>query len=222
MVRVSNQTKERVMALLRRSPHTAKSIAGRLEITETYARVALRSLARANLCHLSEWVGRPGKEAQAFIAGPGKPAPRPISVGDRIMLEIKASGDKGASVSDLASRLGMTKSAVGEMIRHKLRNGLRICGYQDVKTGPRLPIYAIGPGEDVPRPEWKTQYERQKAYRASAKGAEYVRQYESSIERKMKQAAAYKARAARERFRKVGLAGIDPLMAAIMGVPKHG
>jgi hypothetical protein len=138
------------------------------------------------------------------------------------MSEIKASGTKGASVSELAGRLGMTKSAVGEMIRDKLRDGLRICGYEDVKTGPRLPIYVIGPGEDVPRPAWKSQSERQKAYRSSEKGVEFVRQYESSVERKMKQAAAYKARAARERFRKVGLAGVDPLMAAIMGVSKNG
>ena len=123
--KVSKYIKELAMDLIRRAPRTANELAARLEISRPHARATLLSLARAGVCHLSEWRGIPGAD-------------------------------------------------------------------------------------------------RQRKYRSTVNGMEAVRTYECSIERKMAREAVKKARASRERFKKVGLAGVDPLMAAIMGVPKHG
>lgn len=220
--KVSKYIKERAMDLIRRAPRTANELAARLEISKPHARATLLSLARAGVCHLSEWRGIPGREAQAFSWGPGKPALPPVPRPVQVIEAIKAS-KAGVSVADISVSTGIPMTTIKRIIDNKLRSSLHIVGWQDQpRRGPRLPVYAFGPGEDMPRPDWRSDAERQRKYRSTVNGMEAVRTYECSIERKMAREAVKKARASRERFKKVGLAGVDPLMAAIMGVPKNG
>lgn len=88
------------------------------------------------------------------------------------------------------------------------------------RAGPYAPCYRWGPGTDAPKPAAQSRSVISKRYRESDHGkpvCDAIKQRWRNSERGKEYAEnANKARWAREKFTKGGLAAIDPLLAAIM------
>lgn len=123
----------------------------------------------------------------------------PLSV---MVKSILADGPKDAH--DIASQSGRNYGYVTEAMAKLRREGAcHIVKWLRGDSGPPRPVYAIGPGEDAPRPKAYTQRMKTKRWRSTPKGQ-----------------ATLKARNTKAKIKNKGLAAVDPLMAVMMGMTK--
>lgn len=130
-------------------------------------------------------------------------------------------GKRSKTVGQIAKAAGRSETTTKNVI-----NRLHKAGQVHIKrwkrtVGPYVACYFWGAGTDAPRPAPEPRSIVHKRYRQSEHGKSVCRACRDRW-RASDNGAAYtvsynKARWAREKFSKGGLAAIDPLLAAIMG-----
>lgn len=111
---------------------------------------------------------------------------------------------------DLAAAAQREVPAVVVVLRRLLRQQrVHVVGWQPQPKGPRLPLFAFGPGENVPRPAPVSHAKKSKRWRRTPEGA-------------MCTAAYKKALHARRKFAAGGVAAIDPLLASLLSPLPQG
>lgn len=102
----------------------------------------------------------------------------------------------------IAEKIGRSAQAVGELMAKLHREGLvHIAKWKRAERGPMIRLYLWGPGEDMKKPHSYTQNERCRRYRKTIRGQ-----------------GVTQAIRAKNKIKTQGLAAVDPLMAAIMGL----
>lgn len=147
----------------------------------------------------------------------------------------KAGVDYSTSVDELAIRmLSVRPMTAAEMAAEtgrsyecfrlwttRNRDKIHIVGWPR-SCGNRAARYALGPGDDVPRPPKMSNSEKNIRYRATEGGKlahSLARERWHKSERGQQYRQSYqKAYYARQKARQGGLAAFDPLLAAIMGI----
>ena len=130
--------------------------------------------------------------------------------------------NEALSIGEIAERTGCTHQRVGEVM-NQLRDSMPI--YIEswlVLRGPHIARYRLGDKEDAPKPEYMSNTEKMKRYRSTEKGQKTVAKCRKRW-RKTQAGKEYERRASsgrwsRKKFAMRGVAGFDPLLAAIMGV----
>ena len=131
-------------------------------------------------------------------------------------------GKQSKPIKQIAKTAGRSEQSVRIVVERLRKNGIvHIKRWKRGESGPFSAYYFWGAGKDAKRPKPITNAEKVRRYRATEKGiathkacktrwlkTEEAQQYRESYN---------KARWAREKFSKGGLAAIDPLLAAIMG-----
>ena len=137
----------------RKGPMTIKQLSLELGLTESTVRTTVRRARAYGTEHLriAGWA----QDVPKYGPGPG-PDVEGGSTAQRI-LDWLENGER-ATVSQLAERLGITKSAAESAVRRlrEKRGKLRIVGWSLArgKGGRESPIWAKGPGPDEPRPDF--------------------------------------------------------------------
>lgn len=110
-------------------------------------------------------------------------------------------------------------------------NQIHISSYlkQPGRSGRPSPVYSVGPGVNADRPPLSSKPAAMKSKEWRDKNREYVRKQKKAYRERIKKdltSEVYmremnrsKAKYAKSKYESVGLAGMDPVLAAIMGVP---
>jgi hypothetical protein len=109
-----------------------------------------------------------------------------------------------AAIADCTE--GAARKAVAKLKKLDL---VHIEGWRRSVSGPHVPIYSNGPGIDAPRIEPVPKSQRNRRYRKSKNGKAMIR------DQRRREA---NGRLARKMYETGGVAAIDPLLAALMGI----
>lgn len=216
---MSNRVRKIVLAITKYRDMDMIGIAKAASVSRQTASVEVRKMLAEGLVHISR---REGYQQRAYyMAGNGDNAPRKKSARQHIV-DMLSAGEHSAL--DMAEIIGVSRQSTQTLISQLKAEGvkIRISGWTERTKGPRVAIYTIGEGEDAERPEALTNAEKVSRYRSSEKGQATCRK----CARRWRRSAAGKeynrkhrqAKSAINRFNKHGIAGIDPLLAKIMGV----
>lgn len=140
------------------------------------------------------------------------------------MLEfVIGEGSISKPISRIAAFCGRSDGTTRKLISrlHKTRR-VHIKRWTRNDTGKYFACYKLGDGVDAKKPSAMTNAERSRRYRNTPNGAAVCKaareRFEKSDRCKEYKESYNKARWARIKAKTIGLAGIDPLMAAIYGV----
>lgn len=130
-------------------------------------------------------------------------------------------GKRSKSVQQIAKAAGRQAQTVGTLINRLHKRGVIHIKRWVRGAGPYVAHYIWGAGVDAPRPAAQPRSAIVKRYQQSEKGkkacASCRDRWKKSERGQEYQQNSNKARWAREKISKGGLAAIDPLLAAIMG-----
>lgn len=134
-------------------------------------------------------------------------------------------GKRSKSIPQIAEAGGRQRQTVTKLIaRLHQQNVVHIKRWTRT-TGPYVANYKWGSGVDAPRPQPEDRSVIHKRYRTSEKGRKTckicAKRWRKSERGQEYVHSANKARWAREKFSKGGIAAIDPLLAAMMGQRKQ-
>lgn len=128
------------------------------------------------------------------------------------------------SRQEIAQAAGRDHETVSRLFT-KIRSQIHIAGWRRANSGPIESLWLLGPGEDMPKPtpftsaeksaRWRTTphgkvmaRKAAKRWRNSGSGRDWIRSYGAG-------------KYARKKYETGGIAAIDPLLAAIMGVTRQ-
>lgn len=127
-------------------------------------------------------------------------------------------GVKAMTVKTIARMAKRERETVYRVINRLHKNGeVHIARWRRGNRGPITPCYKVGPGEDAKRLKPLTTKQKCQRYRNSEHGKAVITAHRKTEAFKEHHEAQAKAYYARKKFKTKGLAGIDPLMAAIYG-----
>lgn len=112
------------------------------------------------------------------------------------------------TLTQLAERIGRDRATVRRAVQKaKAAGQVHCCGWRREKraSGEPVAVFVWGPGDDAPRPKPLTSSQKTARWRRSKSGREWGERYNG-------------ARRVRRLFERAGVAAIDPLLAAVMGV----
>lgn len=128
-----------------------------------------------------------------------------------------------STVSKCISMLALELKCNDETIRlsiNRLRSSgaIHIDAWKLGHRGPYAPYYIAGSGVDAIKPAAQTNAEKSRRYRESKRGKKIIRAYEATDDRREYKVMDDRARRARRKYQAGGIAAIDPLLAAMMGI----
>lgn len=194
-----------ILDMVATDPMRVTSIAIQCGVTEQTIGQTMRRIHRAGLVHIAKREGY--QQTAYYLAGPGEDAPK-VTLRESIPQLI---AETAMSADEIAQIVGATESSVRVVMWKMQREGIpmHIKRWKRSTRGPMKPLWIMGEGKDAAKPTKYTPAQKCKRWRKTKEGSErrkeYARHYHSKV-------ASQKAYAAK------GVAGIDPLLAAIMGV----
>lgn len=208
-----------ILGLIASNEMDVLEIAEATGVSRQTASEAIRKLHRENLVHISR---REGCQQKAFYrAGQGVDAPRNRTLRD-IIPELIDS--KAMTATEIAEHAGVSRQVAGTIISQLKDAGqkIRIFDWKVQKRGPHIARYIMGEGEDAPRPPPLTNAEKMKRFRATPKGKKTElrcrKRWRKSPAGKEYERKHSEQRWVKQKFANKGVAGFDPLLAAIMGM----
>jgi len=215
-------TAKQILRIIRKTPATAKQLAEITGKTRQYVGQEIAQIRRKpGRMHVSGWQGKLSKEEAIYSAGRGDDVPKPASA-QEIVLATMQENRRPMTVNEIAEICELTPQTVGRCI-HRIakQTPVRIADWV-VARGPHTPRYELGSEPDAENPPQMTIAERVRNYRNTERGAKVA----ARCRRRWRKTAAgreyakrlYENRVLKEKFETNGLAAIDPLMAAIMGI----
>ena len=143
---------------------------------------------------------------------------RDYSVPTRQVLQ-EVMGERLLRIKTIAKLAGRDVKTVSNLIKKMHQEGLvHIARWRRGKVGPISACYRFGPGEDVKRIPAITDAQKCAKYRNSERGKARSKFHKGTDRYKERKEAMSKAEYARKKIIRIGVAGIDPLMAAIYGI----
>jgi hypothetical protein len=134
-------------------------------------------------------------------------------------------GKRAKTTTQIAKIAGRERQTTEKVVKRLHQNGeIHIRRWSRGNNGPYVPHFFWGKGKDAPKPIPLTNSEKTKRYRMTEKGRAVARACRArwiKSERGEEYRSNYsKARWAREKLAKGGIAAIDPILAAILGVSR--
>ncbi len=194
-----------ILDMVATDPMRVTSIAIQCGVTEQTIGQTMRRIHRAGLVHIAKREGY--QQTAYYLAGKGIDAPK-VTLRESITQLI---ADKAMTADEIAQIVGATESSVRVVLWKMKGEGIPmyVKRWRRSNRGPMAPLWIMGEGKDAAKPTKYTPAQKCKRWRKTKEGSErrkeYARHYHSKV-------ASQKAYAAK------GVAGIDPLLAAIMGV----
>lgn len=215
-------TSKTILQILRKQPATAKQLSELTGKTRQYIGQEIAQIRqKPGKIHVSAWQGRLSKEEAIYSAGRGDDVPKPATAQEIVLATMQAN-QRPMTVNEIADLCDLTPQTVGRCI-HRIakQTPVRIAEWV-VARGPHAPRYELGDKPDAENPPQMTIAERVRNYRNTERGAKIA----AKCRRRWRKTAAgreyakrlYENRTFKEKLETGGLAAVDPLMAAIMGV----
>lgn len=216
---MSQRVRNIILGLITDAEMDVAGIAAAGNMARQTAGAEIRNMLAEGMIHVTR---REGFQQRAYYrAGAGENAPHRISARQHIV-KMLTGGEYSAM--HMADAIGISRQSTQTLISQLKEEGvkIRIAGWRGRTKGPRVAVYTIGEGQDAERPDAMTNAEKVAKYRATPKGkATYRRcakRWRKSAAGKEYARKGWQARSARAKFEKRGVAAIDPLLAAIMGM----
>ena len=134
----------------------------------------------------------------------------------------EAMGDKVMRIKTIAKAIGRDRESTNRIIKKMHEEGLvHISRWRRGKVGPISACYKFGAGEDAKRLAAITDAEKCARYRNSEHGKARIKAHKKTDRFRERKEALSKAEYSRKKFERIGVHGIDPLMAAIYGISAH-
>lgn len=200
-----SKREKHILELITVEPMKLISIAAECGVTvQTIAQV-IRRLHKDGKVYIAR---RDGYQQTAyFLAGHGNDVPK-IALRESIQ---KIISERAMSSDNIANEIGAAEESVRFVINQMKAEGIQMHVKKWIRSnrGPMKPLWIMGEGEDATKPEKFTAAQKCRRWRNTKHGTErrkeYARTYESTV-------------VVRKTFASKGVAGFDPLLAAIMGL----
>jgi len=196
-----------ILGMIATEPMRVTQIAIECGVTVQTIGQILRRMHDKGMVHIARREGY--QQSACYLAGPGEDMPK-LTLRESVP---KLITDKAMSTADIAATLGVNESSVRVVLWMMKNDGVQmhIKRWRRSTRGPMKPIWIMGEGKDATKPTKLTPAQKCKRWRNTKEGnerrKEYARHYHSKV-------------ASQKRYATKGVAGIDPLLAAIMGVSK--
>ena len=196
-----------ILAMIATEPMRVTSMAIAFGVTEQTIGQIVRRMHKAGLVHIARREGY--QQAACYLAGPGEDAPI-VTLRESIPQLI---ADKAMAADQIAAATGATESSVRVVLWKMKGEGIpmHIKRWKRSTRGPMKPLWIMGEGKDAPKPTKYTPAQKCKRWRNTKEGSERRKEYARHYHSKVSSRKAYTTK---------GVAGIDPLLAAIMGETK--
>lgn len=128
-------------------------------------------------------------------------------------------GDKVMRIKTIARAAKRARETTCRIIKKMHKEGLvHIAYWRRGKVGPIIACYKLGAGIDAKKLPAITDAQKCARYRSSEHGKATIKAHQSTERFKERKEALSKAAYSRKKFERIGVRGIDPLLAAIYGI----
>lgn len=193
-----------ILDMVATDPMRVTSIAIQCGVTEQTIGQTMRRIHRAGLVHIAKREGY--QQTAYYLAGPGEDAPK-VTLRESIPQLI---ADKAMTADEIAQIVGATESSVRVVLWKMKGEGIPmyVKRWRRSNRGPMAPLWIMGEGKDAEKPTKYTPAQKCKRWRKTKEGSERRKEYARHYHARVSSRNAYSTK---------GIAGIDPLLAAIMG-----